>query len=171
MESPFACSVMLTMIFYSDTDYVLFPYPADWCYDNFEVRPSVQAISDMLKPAEISKISEFVKNHPEDGERVRNRVSSVHALNETLSAWERTVSERPGTCLTDDVLVCKAKEIGERMQLPANFNYNKTTWLAKFKKQVSVILSSEKCTSFGVTVCVPIARFSFWMFCVMVFRT
>jgi hypothetical protein len=108
----------------------------DTAYERWKVRPSMGALSRLFRKEIVDKVRRFIRLNSGDTSCMRQRPSRVHGLNEALAAWERAVGCTPGNWVTDDQLVAKAKEIGARMELPADFKYSKTNWLAEFKKKV-----------------------------------
>ncbi len=109
----------------------------------WKVRPSMGALSRLFRKEIIEKVRRFIRLNSGDSSCMRQRPSRVHGLNEALAAWERAAGCTPGNWVTDDQLVAKAKEIGARMDLPADFKYSKTNWLAEFKKKVRLCASSR----------------------------
>jgi hypothetical protein len=107
-------------------------------YEKFQIRPSVQSISDILKREQAEKIREHLIQNPDDTSSIRKKISRVHGLNEALAGWLR---ETGGAGLTDDIMIAKAKELGSQMQLPPDFKYSRNNWLADFKKNVRAACS------------------------------
>lgn len=55
---------------------------------------------------------------------IENRLFHVHGLNEALAAWEQVMSDMPGLCVRDDVLIAQAKSVGAQMLFPAHLRSN-----------------------------------------------
>ena len=109
-----------------------------WCESQFEISPNQATISTMLsqkhKWLDTSTTNAALQALTRDRSTTN---TALRGLEESLFHWFKAADAK-GMPLNDQVMILKAKEIGEEVQdLPEGFNYS-GRWLLRWKKQKGI---------------------------------